>query len=146
MPRLTWSSALLLSGFAATAHAATGYPTELKLTHPDQRRIVEMAGKTLEAMQQACPVSMLNASPSTEERNISERLVRQEDEVVIEVDAELMNVPVGKEHKTLPVTYRCEFRDGRMIWGVWARGMVGEWGWFQGTALNEANLGTPFPD
>lgn len=145
MPRLTWSAALLFASFAFAAHAE-GYPTELKLDHPDQRRLVSKPGKSLEAMQKACPVSLLNASPATEARNISEHILRLEDEVVIEVDADLQNVAVGNEHKTLPVTYRCEYRDGLMTLGIWTRGMVGDWSVFRGAALSAADLGAPWPN
>ena len=145
MPRLTWIAALLSASFAIVAHAE-GLPTELKLDHPDQRRMAATPGKTLEAMQRACPVSLLNAAPATEAHNITEHILRQEDEVVIEVDAELSNVAVGNEHKTLPVTYRCEYRDGLMTVGVWTRGMVGDWSIFRGATLGAADLGAPWPN
>ena len=150
MPRLIGALALLCVGTAAgLAHAADSYPTELTLAHPDQRQMSNPAGKSMEAMQAACPQSMLNIAPATQARNISERVLRygnNQDQTIIETDAELVNVPVGTEQKTIPVTFRCEFRDGLLTLGVWTRGLVGVWTVFDGLALRPDALGTPLPD
>ncbi len=144
MLRPTWSASLLLFALAASANAAD-YPSELKLDHPDHRAIVNKPGKDLEAMQEACPRSMLNNSPATEARNINERILRTYDGVIIETDAELLNVVVGSEKKNVPVTYRCEYRDGLLTLGIWTRGFIGMWTIFDNPQLTQNDLGTPWP-
>ncbi len=145
MQRLIWSTSLLLFAFTVSANAAD-YPSELKLDHPDHRAIVNKPGKDMEAMQEACPRSMLNNSPATEARNINERILRTQDGVIIETDAELVNVPIGSEKKNMAATYRCEYRDGLLTLGIWTRGFVGKWTIFNSPQLTQNDLGTPWPE
>ena len=97
-------------------------------------------------MERACPQSMLNASPASEARNISERILRTQDGVIIETDAELLNVSVGTTKRNVMATYRCEFRDGLLTLGIWTRGFVGTWTLFENSQLTQNDLGTPWPD
>lgn len=145
MQQLSWISIMLLATFASAAHAE-GYPSELKLEHPESRVIASKPGMELEAMEQACPLSMLNASPVTEARNISERILRTQDGVIIETDAELLNVPVGTTKRNVAATYRCEYRDGLLTLGIWTRGFVGTWTVFENPQLTQNELGAPWPE
>lgn len=141
---LAATPALLL--FLSLAAQGAEYPSELKLDHPDQRRVVAQPGKTLPAMQAACAETMLNQSPATMAQDIQEHFLRTEDEVVIEVDAELSGgtLPAGK--KSLPATYRCEYRDGYLTLGIWTRGLVGKWMFYDLAHLDPQALGTPWPE
>ncbi len=143
-PHLAAAPALLL--FLSLATQAADYPSELKLENPQMRSVVAQPGKALPAMQSACAQSMLNQSPATEARDIQEHFLRTEDEVVIEVDAELSGgtLPAGK--KALPATYRCEYRDGYLTLGIWTRGLVGKWMFYDMAHLDAEALGTPWPE
>lgn len=145
MKRFAWSTPLLFFVFAVSAHA-TDYPTEIKLENPDHRTIASKPGKSLEAMQKACPQSMLNSAPATQAKNISERILRTQDGVIIETEAELLNVPVGDGKKNVAATYRCEYRDGLLTLGIWTRGFVGLWTIYQNPQLTQNELGTPWPE
>ncbi len=143
--RLISGTPVLLLFLSVGAHAGD-YPSEIKLDHPEQRMIVAQPGKTLAAMQSACAQSMLNQSPATEARDISEKILRTEDEVVIEVDADLVDVPLASGKKNLSATYRCEYRDGYLTLGIWTRGLVGKWMYFDMAQLTPNDLGTPWPE
>lgn len=145
MQQLSRMSFMLLLTLAAAAHAE-GYPSELKLDRPENRVIASKPGKDMAAMEQACPLSMLNASPATEARNISERTLRTQDGVIIETDAELLNVSVGTTKKNVAATYRCEYRDGLLTLGIWTRGFVGTWTLFENPQLTQNELGAPWPE
>ena len=145
MKQFAWITPSLLLVVAVSAHAAD-YPTALTLDHPEQRLIAAHPGKSLEAMQQACPQSMLNSAPATEARNISERILRTQDGVIIETDAELLNVPVGDAKKNVAATYRCEYRDGLLTLGIWTKGFVGLWTIYQLPQLTQNELGAPWPE
>ena len=144
MKRFAWIMPSLLL-VAVSAHAAD-YPTTLTLEHPEQRLMAARPGKSLEAMQKACPQSMLNSAPATEARNISERILRTQDGVIIETDADLLNVPVGDTKKTVAATFRCEYRDGLLTLGIWTKGFVGLWTIYQLPQLTQNELGAPWPE
>ncbi|WP_297505124.1 hypothetical protein [Ferrovum sp.] len=135
----------LLTAAPLVAQAGEPYPDELKLAHPGQREIANKPGLELEAMQAACPVSMLNASPGNAAKNIHERILRTEDGVIIETDADLTGVPFGTGSTTIPATYRCEYRDGQLVLGIWSKGLIGKWTLFQSPRLTQNELGTPWP-
>ncbi|KXW58238.1 hypothetical protein [Ferrovum myxofaciens] len=136
----------LLMAAPLMAQANDSYPDELKLEHPAQREIANKPGLELEAMQAACPVSMLNASPGNAAKNIHERILRTMDGVIIETDADLTGVPFGTGTTTIPATYRCEYRDGQLVLGIWSKGLIGKWTLFQSPRLTQSELGTPWPD
>lgn len=144
--QIAWLTSVMgifsLSGYA---YAADAYPGELKLEH-SQREIAAKPGLALEAMQASCPLDMLNASPGTALKAIHERILRTEDGVIIEADADVAGVPNGTESVTIPATYRCEFRDGQLVLGIWDKGLMGKWTIFQNTVLSQADLGIPWPD
>lgn len=89
---------------------------------------------------------MLNASLLTENRDISERIQHTQDGVIIEINAELRNVPMGTARKNVAATYRCKYRDGLLTFGVWMRGFVGTWTRFENSQLTQNDLGTPWPE
>ncbi len=127
------------------SQAADAYPSELKLQHPTQREIIAKPGLELEAMQASCPTDMLNASPGTALKDIHERILRTIDGVIIETDADVTGVPMGTGSTTIPATYRCEFRDGKLTLGIWAKGLIGKWTIFQSPLLSQQDLGVPWP-
>ena len=144
MKRFAWIMPSLL--LVAVSANAADYPTILTLEHPEQRLMAARPGKSLEAMQKACPQSMLNSAPATEARNISERILRTQDGVIIETDADLLNVPVGDTKKTVAATFRCEYRDGLLTLGIWTKGFVGLWTIYQRPQLTQNELGAPWPE
>jgi len=64
---------------------------------------------------------MLNASPATEATDIEVSVLSQGDIVVTEAKAILKSVGMFKQD--LPVTYRCEYHNGKLASGVWTRGL-----------------------
>lgn len=107
----------LISGCANTV------PREMKLADPHNRKTVDHPGKNLDSIRLACAETMLNASPAIEATEIEVRVLSQTDPVIIEVDAELKDV--GMFNQSLPVTYRCEYKEGSLALGTWTRGLKG---------------------
>lgn len=140
-----FASTSFLLTLSTLSFADDTYPSELKLAHPTQREVAAKPGLELTAMQASCPVDMLNASPGTELKNIHERLLRTDDGVIIETDADVLGVPMGTTTTTIPATFRCEFRDGKLVLGIWAKGLIGKWTIFQSPSLSQEDLGTPWP-
>ncbi len=142
-----FASTLGLLTASLASHAEDhAYPDSLKLTHPTQREVNPKPGMDLAEMQASCPADMLNASPGTQLQDIHERLLRTVDGVIIETDAEVGGIPTDTATKSIPATYRCEFRDGKLVLGIWQKGLIGKWTIFQNPALSQSDLGLPWPD
>lgn len=112
--------AISLSVFAFAGCAVT-VPKEMKLADPYNRKVVDNPGTNLNDISLACAETMINVSPATEATDIDVRVLSQGDLVVTEVDAVLKNV--GAFNNNLPVTYRCEYRNGHLASGIWTRGL-----------------------
>ncbi|BEV72284.1 hypothetical protein THUN1379_17660 [Paludibacterium sp. THUN1379] len=106
---------------SALVGCAVTIPKEMKLADPHNRKTVDNPGTNLDAIRLACVETMLNASPATEAIDINVRVLSQGDLVVTEVDALLKYD--GMFNQRLPVTYHCEYRNGRLASGVWTRGL-----------------------
>jgi hypothetical protein len=114
-------------GFAATFIAfgicgcAITVPTHMTLSDPIHRKLIDNPGKDIDAMRRACAETMLNASPVAEASEIEARVEATGDQVIIGVDAVLENF--GFFHTRRPVSYRCEYREGKLFSGRWTRGL-----------------------
>ncbi|NDU87283.1 MAG: hypothetical protein G3I09_03740 [Ferrovum sp.] len=144
--RQSLATLALLTASSFRAYASDSIPSELTLEHPDHRHVANNPGLELDAMQAACPVSMVNASPGKAAKNIQERLLRTVDGVIIETDAEITGVPFGTGSTSIPATYRCEYRDGQLVLGIWTKGLIGKWTIFQNPEITQNELGIPWPD
>jgi PBP1b-binding outer membrane lipoprotein LpoB len=108
-------------GISFIAGCAVTVPREMKLADPSNRKTVDHPGTNLDSIRLACAETMLNASPASEATDIDVRVLSQGEIVVTEVDAVLKNV--GMLNTSLPVTYRCEYRNGELASGTWTRGL-----------------------
>lgn len=109
----------------ALSGCATTTPQEMKLADPLHRTIENHPGKNIDIIRLTCAKNMLNASPVSEATDIDVReLLPQGDAVIIEVKAVLKDFGIFRTD--LPVTYRCEYRDGFFVHSTWVSGLKGD--------------------
>lgn len=109
-----------LGAFLLGACAIT-VPQEMKLSDPNNRKLVDHPGHNIDSMRLACAQSMLNASPATEAVDIQATVVSSKNPTIVNVDAVLLDVGFFKS--ALPVTYRCQYSDGYLTNTNWTRGL-----------------------
>ena len=113
----------ILIGAAAIAACSTGrIDREMKLSNPAKRSVNDEPGTNINAQRSACADRMLNLSPATEAKDVDVRVLSQDQPVVIEVDAVLLNF--GSYGRERPVTYHCEYLGGALSLGKWTRGLT----------------------
>jgi len=113
---------VLLSAVALiSVSCADTIPREMTLTDPNNRYIEVETDNDLQSMQRVCAENMLNASPASKAINITPRVVSDLEEKVIEVDAVL--VGIGYFNQDLPVIYLCKFKNEKMTFSTWVRGL-----------------------
>lgn len=108
-------SVAILTGCAVTV------PQEMKLADPVHRIADADPGTNLNAMRLACADTMLKYSPANEAFNIDSQPISQGETVTIEVNAVLKNVGMWRED--LPITFRCEYQQGKLASTRWTRGL-----------------------
>lgn len=107
----------------ALTGCATEVPTELSLERGAPRIVDDHPGTSVSAMRRACANTMLASAPADHALQVTPKTLAEGTLTVIEVDAVLTDI--GMFRQELPVTYRCEYRDGRLTLGTWVRGLPG---------------------
>lgn len=100
---------------------AVAVPQEMKLADPMHRIAEDHPGTNLNAMRLACADTMLKYSPAKEAFNIDSQPISQGEVVTVEVNAVLKNVGMWRED--LPITFRCEYQQGKLASTRWTLGL-----------------------
>jgi hypothetical protein len=118
------STALLAGAVICAAGCATGVPSTLTVPDPQHRYQNIDVAMTDAGTVRRCADNMLNASPANLATNVTTRAAGTGSNIVVDVGAILNNV--GMFNESVPVTYRCTYRNGIMVHGTWTSGLKGD--------------------
>jgi len=97
-------------------------PTDISLKNSRDRHLDDTAGGSPQETATKCAYNMVNASPSpTGATQIRYHIIGVNNPLVIDIDAAL--VDVGQFGGSVPVTYRCEYSQGKLISTKWTSGL-----------------------
>lgn len=112
---------LLLSALCALSACAGGVPEDLSRPAAAPLEINTHPGHDTEDLQQACATTMLAYAPVTRATDVTSRISHDDDDDVVIVRGVLLGL--SRFDPRLPVTYRCDYHDGRLVRGRWLQGL-----------------------
>lgn len=112
---------LLLACLWVLNACANDVPQELSRPAAAPLEVDTHPGNDADDLQRACADTMLAYSPVDHATDVHARAISQENDSIVIVQAVLLGL--SRFDPRLPVTYRCDYHDGRLVRGRWLQGL-----------------------